>query len=139
MSQHIDPTREAFNVFKALPRDTPIQMLNLIRLNDIAVYPDGSRCSGAEAYQRYGEMSSPIFERLGGSIVWRGSMECMLTGPAEEHWDIAFIAAYPNAGAFLAMVTNPEYQKIVVHRSVAVKDSRLVRFAPGDAGDGFAG
>lgn len=31
MSEHIDPTREQFDAFKDLPRDTPILMLNLIR------------------------------------------------------------------------------------------------------------
>jgi hypothetical protein len=32
----IDPTRAQFDAFKALPRDTPIQMLNLIRLKPLA-------------------------------------------------------------------------------------------------------
>lgn len=139
MPCYIDPTREAFDAFKALPRDCTIHMLNLIKLEDTAVYPDGETCSGAEAYRRYGEYSGPIFRELGGRIVWRGTQECMLTGPQDRHWEIAFIAEYPNAHAFLAMVTHPAYRKIVVHRQVAVKDSRLIRFAPGDAGDGFGG
>jgi uncharacterized protein (DUF1330 family) len=138
MSPHIDPSREAFNAFKALPRDTVIHMLNLIKLKETAEYPDGETCTCAEAYRRYGEFSGPIFRELGGQIIWRGSQECMLTGPQDKHWDIAFIAQYPNAHAFLAMVTNPEYQKIVIHRQVAVEDSRLIRFAPGASGDGFA-
>jgi uncharacterized protein (DUF1330 family) len=138
MAQHIDPTREQFEAFKALPRDTPIMMLNLIRLKETAEYPDGETCSGAEAYRRYGETSGPIFRELGGEIIWRGTQECMLTGPTDKHWDIAFVARYPNAHAFLAMVTNPDYQAIVIHRQVAVEDSRLIRFAPQDAGDGFA-
>ena len=29
--EHIDPTREAFDTFKALPRHEPIWMLNLVR------------------------------------------------------------------------------------------------------------
>ncbi len=137
--KHVDPTREQFNAFKALPRDTPIMMLNLIRLKETATYPDGSTCSGAEAYRRYGEHSGPIFRELGGSIIWRGHQECMLTGPTDKHWDIAFVARYPNAGAFLAMVTNPDYQAIVVHRTVAVDDSRLIRFGEDPVGEGFAG
>lgn len=136
---HIDPTREQFDAFKALPRDTPISMLNLIRLKETATYPDGASCSGAEAYRRYGEHSGPIFRELGGTIVWRGTQECMLTGPTDKQWDIAFIAQYPHAGAFLAMVTNPDYQAIVVHRQVAVEDSRLIRFATQDVGAGFGG
>ena len=136
---YINPSREQFDAFKALPRDTPVMMLNLLRLKETAVYDDGETCSGAEAYRRYVVHSGPIFRELGGEIIWRGSQECMLTGPTDKDWEIAFIARYPTAGAFLAMVTNPDYQAIVHHRTVAVEDSRLIRFAPGDSGAGFAG
>ena len=33
MSQNVDPTREQFDRFKSLPRDTPIMMLNLSPLS----------------------------------------------------------------------------------------------------------
>ena len=132
---HVDPTREAFNAFKALPRDVPIQMLNLIRYRDLAAYPEGHEnagkgWSGERAYQEYGKTSCPIFQRVGGSVLWRGAFQTVLTGPADEHWDAAFIAQYPNAGAFLEMVTDPDYRLAVVNRQAAVQTSRLVRFAP---------
>lgn len=132
---YIDPTRAAFDLFKSLPRDTPINMLNLVRYRDLAAYPEGHEhagkgWTGARAYEEYGTTSAPIFERLGGHIVWRGRFEAMLTGPADIYWDAAFIAAYPNAGAFLAMVTDPDYKLAVVNRQAAVSTSRLIRFAP---------
>ncbi|HMS18956.1 DUF1330 domain-containing protein [uncultured Sphingorhabdus sp.] len=132
---HVDPTREAFNAFKALPRDVPIQMLNLIRYRDLAAYPEGHEnagkgWSGERAYQEYGKTSGPIFQRVGGSVLWRGAFQAVLTGPADEHWDAAFIAQYPNAGAFLEMVTDPDYRLAVVNRQAAVQTSRLIRFAP---------
>ena len=36
---HVDPDRQAWELFKSLPRDEPIQMLNLIRLKAQADYP----------------------------------------------------------------------------------------------------
>lgn len=138
MSHNVDPTREQFDVFKSLPRDTPIMMLNLVRLNAQAVYPDGETITGAEAYSRYGEYSGPVFKRLGGSILWRGRPECVVIGPPEEQWDVAFVALYPNSGAFMAMVTDPEYRAIVVHRQVAVADSRLIRLGQAEAGAAFS-
>jgi uncharacterized protein (DUF1330 family) len=135
----VDPTREQFDAFKALPRDTPIMMLNLIRLKEEAVYPEGETVSGAEAYARYGRGSGPIFRKLGGEILWRGRGECTVIGPADEYWDIAFVARYPTAAAFMAMVTDPDYQAIVIHRQVAVADSRLIRLSAEDPGAGFAG
>lgn len=137
----IDPSRENFEAFKALPRDVPIHMLNLLRFKEKAEYPDGHTnvdkgWSGARAYQEYGTTSGPIFKRVGGSIVWRGAMEGMLIGPNDKNWESAFIAYYPNAGAFLEMVTDPDYQKAVINRQAAILTSRLIRFAPGELADG---
>lgn len=131
MTGHIDPAREAFALFKDLPRDQPIQMLNLLRLREKAAYPDGRDVSGFEAYKTYGKTSGPIFRRVGGTIVWRGAPQLTLIGPAEESWHLSFVAAYPSAAAFLEMVTDPAYQgEAVPHRQAAVLDSRLVRHAP---------
>ena len=141
--RHIDPEREAFEAFKALPRDEPVWMLNLVRFREQAVYPDGqpkacTNLTGAQAYEAYGRDSHPVFERVGGSIVWRGQMQTMLIGPSSERWDAMFIAHYPTAGAFLAMVTDPVYRVAVVHRQAAVETSRLIRCQQLDGGGGFA-
>ena len=136
MSDHyIDPERAQFDAFKTLPRDTVIHMLNLVRFKDKASYPAGhpladAGLSGAEAYANYGKDSGPIFQRVGGRVIWSGKMEAMLIGPEAEHWDAAFIAEYPNSGAFMAMVTDPVYRQAVVHRQAAVETSRLIRCAP---------
>lgn len=134
MSHHVDPDREQFEAFKRLPRDTPIMMLNLLRFRARAAYDDGRKASGAEAYAAYGRESAPVFRRVGGEIVWRGKPEAVLIGPPDERWDLAFVARYPTAHAFLEMVTDPDYREAVKHRQAAVQDSRLIRMA--DAGDG---
>jgi uncharacterized protein (DUF1330 family) len=143
MSGSIDPLREQFDAFKALPRDTPIHMLNLVRLNAMAAYPEGhpdhgKGLTGLDAYRAYGRTTAHIFKRVGGRQVWVGRPEGVVTGPADEAWDLAFIAEYPGGGAFLAMVTDPEYRELVKHRQAAVADSRLIRMAPVSAmGEGF--
>ncbi len=138
----IDPTRPQFDGFKALPRDTTIHMLNLIRLWPLAAYPEdhpnhGKGLTGLEAYRAYGRESAGIFARVGGRQIWSGKPEGVLTGPTDERWDIAFIAQYPGGGAFLAMVTDPVYREVVKHRTAGVEDSRLIRFAPLEPGEGF--
>jgi uncharacterized protein (DUF1330 family) len=142
MGASIDPTRDQFNAFKALPRDEPIQMLNLVRLRAIAEYPadhpdHGKGLSGLDAYRAYGRESAALFARLGGRQVWAGRPQGVVTGPTDERWDLAFIAEYPNAGAFLAMVTDPAYREVVKNRTAAVADSRLIRLSPLTPGDGF--
>jgi len=138
MSNYIDPQREQFEAFKELPRDVPVMMLNLLRFRDRAAYEDKREATGAEAYAEYGRESGPIFRRVGGEIIWRGQPEVMLIGPADKRWDMIFVAQYPTAGAFLEMVTDSDYQIAVKHRRAAVLDSRLIRTAKIDTGEGFA-
>lgn len=139
MTHYVDPEREQFDAFKALPRDVPVMMLNLVRFRERAEYPDGRIATGAEAYAAYGRESAPVFKRVGGEIIWRGKPEVVLIGPAEKRWDIIFVARYPTAGAFLDMVTDPVYREAVRHRQAAVLDSRLVRTGEIAIGSGFAG
>ena len=137
MSGHINPDRERFSAFRDIASDGPIHMLNLIRLKETAVYPDGTLVSGREAYAAYGRESAPIFKRVGGRIFWSADFELDLIGPEEERWDIVFIAEYPSTDAFVEMVKDEDYQKAVVHRTSAVQDSRLVRMNPKSTGEAF--
>jgi uncharacterized protein (DUF1330 family) len=136
--RHIDPERAAFDAFKALPRDRPIEMLNLLRFRAEAIYPAdhpaaGDGLSGAAAYRRYGAASGPVFARVGGTILWSGRPECVLIGPADEAWDAVFIARYPSADAFLEMIADPVYRDAVTHRQAAVETSLLIRIRPHEA------
>lgn len=142
MTGYIDPGREAWDLFKSLPRDRPIQMLNLIRLKPLADYPPGhpdhgKGLTGLDAYRAYGRTTGPIFRGLGGRQVWAGKPQVTVTGPDSEAWDLAFIAEYPSAEAFIAMVRDPQYRELVAHRTAGVADSRLVRMEPLVPGDGF--
>jgi len=138
VSNYVDPERGQFEAFKALPRDEPVMMLNLLRFRERAEYEDGREATGEEAYAAYGRESSPIFRRVGGEIVWRGKPEVILIGPQDKQWDMIFVARYPSAGAFLEMVTDPDYRMAVKHRQAAVLDSRLIRTADTGMGEGFA-
>jgi enamine deaminase RidA (YjgF/YER057c/UK114 family) len=56
----IDPTRPQFDAFKALPRDTTIHMLNLIRLRPLAAYP--------EDHPNHGKGLTGLEELVSGSV-----------------------------------------------------------------------
>lgn len=142
MSGHIDPTRDQFDMFKSLDRDQPVEMLNLVQFRPVAIYPETHALAqdgltGAEAYAHYGRETGPILKKVGGSILWRGGFQTTLIGPQDEVWDAVFIARYPTAHAFLQMVTDPDYQRAVVHRQAGVLTSRLIRCAPTEGGATF--
>jgi uncharacterized protein (DUF1330 family) len=133
--QYVDPTRVQFDAFKALPRDAPVAMLNLVRYQERAAYPREhpyarEALSGAEAYARYGRESAGAFARAGGTILFAGSYQCMVIGPDDKHWHRIFVALYPSAAAFLGMLADPEYRAAVVNRTAGVETSRLMRLAP---------
>jgi uncharacterized protein (DUF1330 family) len=135
--QFVDPTKEQFKEFRERTRPGPIHMLNLVQLRGRAEYPDGRISTGAEAYAAYGRDSLPVFERLGGRVVWQGKFEWMLIGPTHERWDHVFIAEYPSVEAFVEMIRDPVYREAVKHRQAAVLTSRLIRLQPKQPGKGF--
>lgn len=137
-SAHTNISRETWDQFKADRRPGPIQLLNLVRFRKTAEYSDGRSSSGADAYRRYSDMSSPVFRQLGGKIIWRGAYELGMIGPQNEIWDIAFIAEYPDVDAFLDMLKSPVYREALSHRQAGVLDSRLMRFRPEEPGRAFA-
>jgi len=69
---------------------------------------------------------------------WRGAFATGLIGPDDMAWDVMFIAQYPDAHAFLAMISDPVYKSGVVHRQAAVETSQLIRTHPLPASDTFS-
>ena len=129
---------EEFNAFREIKDPRPLNMLNLVKVYKEVEYPNGDVISGVEAYKRYGRLSFPTFESLGGKIIWRGEMLFPLIGPSEEKWDFCFIAEYPSIGAFVSMLKDPDYREAMKHRQLAVKGSRLIRMAPLSRGNNFS-
>lgn len=134
MTSYIDPSREGWQAFKNLPRDQPIQMLNLVKYRETADYPvghpnHGKGLSGAQAYAIYRAGFQSLVAKTGAAMIWEPPLECVVTGPADE-WDEIFVMGYPDSASFLAMVKNEDYiRDVVPHRTAAVADSRLIRFA----------
>ena len=80
----------------------------------------------AEAYGRYGQAIAPLLEKSGGTPVWQGRQSHMVIGPDDKDWHLIVLVRYPSVGHFVDMVSSPEYQAIVHHRSAALDDSRLI-------------
>jgi uncharacterized protein (DUF1330 family) len=111
----------------------PVVMINLLRYREQADYggrADIEPCSGSEAYRRYMKQAFAFVTGVGGSLVWQGAPKAVLIGPSQERWDLALLVRYPSKAAFLAMVSDPAYQAITVHRTAALEDSRLIATLP---------
>lgn len=122
---------EQRQVLDALPEGTPVVMLNLLRFRDQAAYSDPAEArSGREAYRRYSETALRAMSAIGASVIFSGRAHEPLIAPSGETWHQVFLVRYPSAAAFRAMLSMPEYQACVRHRTAALADSRLVPITP---------
>ncbi len=121
----IEPTAEQISQLASSSVEGPIAMLNLLRFRDQALEPD-SGMSGAEAYGIYGQAVAPFLDTAGANVLSAVHCDQSVIGPAEPEWHMAVTVEYPSRQAFIAMVSDPAYQEIAVHRTAALADSRLV-------------
>ena len=114
---------------RALRPNEPVQMLNLLRYREQALYKVESGeppCSGRTAYfERY----LPAFRRLASDIapkrLFIGSV-LKLVGPEGARWDDALIVEYSSYAAFRAVVGSDAYRnEAAPHRLAALDDARL--------------
>ena len=126
----INPTRESIQqLARTLPSGQPVVMLNLLRFNDRATYPENSEhdaCDGREAYRRYSRAALAKLREIGAEPIWMGRAAASVIAPQDESWDEVLLVRYPSPEAFMKMLSMPDYQAATVHRTAALKDSRLI-------------
>lgn len=115
----------------SVPPGVPVVMLNLLKFRDKALYPDqASDLTGKQAYAIYSEQAFQHVSAIGGEVVMFARAHASVIAPEGEEWDEMLLVKYPSIEKFVAMVMNPEYQKIAVHRTAAIADSRLIATVP---------
>lgn len=118
----VHPSAEQAKAFFGGVEDGPFVMVNLLKFKDKADYPDGSDADlpGAGAYLRYGMAVRHFIEKVGGTAGYAGPVTGLMLGEVEDLWDMVALAEYPSLAAMLAMVQDPGYQAIAVHRAAGL-------------------
>lgn len=105
---------------RSLPDNGPVVMVNLVRFREQSLDGNGS---GWDAYSRYSKGDMPLLKKVGGTIIWAGTVEGVSVGDlGDGRWDWVVLAHYPSRAAFLEMMTSPEYAAINVDRENGVED-----------------
>lgn len=126
MEKTINPERGTLSAMgKKIANSNSIVMINLLQFREIAEYPDGSKCAGREAYATYSKNALKKIKAAGGEVLYYGAITGGIIAPVEESWDEVILVRYPSFDAFRQMISDREYQKIAVHRTAALEDSRL--------------
>lgn len=118
----VTPSPEQAVAFFGDAEDGPFVMVNLLKFRDKAEYPDGTDADlpGAAAYLRYGIAVRAFIEKVGGTAGYAGPVTGLMLGEVEELWDMVALAEYPSLAAMMAMVRDPGYQAISVHRTAGL-------------------
>ena len=108
----------------------PLQFVNLLAYRDRATYPEDHELadaglSGADAYGRYGTIALGHVMRRGGELTLYNDVCQVLIGQTRQ-WDQVAIMQYPDTGAFVDMILDPEYQAGLVHRDAGLADTVIL-------------
>jgi uncharacterized protein (DUF1330 family) len=116
----VDPTGEDLKRFLAEDQGGPVVMLNLLKMRD----------GGRSRYDEYAARVGPFLREVGAEVLYTGDCSTAVVAPDGHDWDAVLLVRYPSRGAFLAMVANPEYQKITGLRTAALENAVLQATLP---------
>jgi len=116
------PNAEALAAFSGRADEGPVVMLNLIKYRE-----DG----GAESYARYAAKVTPLLNEVGGEVLYGGRGAELIIGKSDEDWDYVLLIRYPNRSALVKMISSPDYQAVMHHRTDSLVRSVLLATDPG--------
>jgi uncharacterized protein (DUF1330 family) len=119
----VTPTQEQIAALSQLPKHVPIVMVNLLEFKQ----PDG-----AHSYARYAGEVQAHLERAQARVLYIGEQRQVVIGAdAQAWWDSIVVVQYPSIDAFLAMVSDPDYQAVHGHREAGLERAELIATVPG--------
>lgn len=114
---------------RAAPDDKPIATAGQPAAvpRDLLEYGAGgpTDVTGRSAYQRYSKSAMPLVWEVGGQALWMEGPR-RRDRPEGEAWDEVVLVYYPSRAAFVRMVRSDAYREIMLHRTAALADSRLI-------------
>lgn len=119
----------------AIPKNTPIVVLNLLEFRETAEYPEGHADRGRSGRSAYLERYLPAFAAIAAKStktnsikpIFIGAVMTPLVAPEDESWDVVALVEYPDFEAFLTVADSDEYRDTAgPHRLAALKNWRLI-------------
>ncbi len=69
---------------------------------------------------------TPILEKYGAEVLFRGKINHFLIGPTTEKWGMVLVVRHQSLAKFMEFVRDKKYLKTAGHRTAALEDSRLL-------------
>ena len=119
----ISPTKDQIAQLMSYPQDIPVVMTNIIKFK--AITGNGNE-TGQEAYMRYFKSVQHLVAKAEAKVIWKGTVAMTVIGDSNDTPHMIILVEYPTVQHFLNMITNPEYQKITIDRSIALEYGGLI-------------
>ena len=119
----VSPTKEQLAQLMSYPQDMPVVMTNIIKFKSKT---NNGNETGQEAYMRYFKNVYPLVAKAEAKVIWKGTVATTVIGDTQNEPDMIFLVEYPTVQHFLNMISNPEYQKISIDRTIALEYGGLI-------------
>jgi uncharacterized protein (DUF1330 family) len=127
LTNHVLASKEQIKDLMNYPADTPVVMVNILKFK--AKSGNGDE-TGKEAYSRYMKNVTPLLQKNGGQLIWKGDVKNMIIGDSETIPDSIFLVQYPSVQHFLNMATSKTYAAIAHDRIIALEYGGLIATKP---------
>ena len=118
----LTPTREQIKELLSHPDEKPLVMINLLKFIS---GKDGKK-DGQRSYNKYTAAVEPMLKKVGGRLLWMGSVSQVFIGLSEDHWDMVLLVEYPSREAFMQMISSREYLDAHKYREAGLENSVLL-------------
>ena len=109
-----------------------IQMLNLLKFRDIALYPKGykgKQLTGDRAYSIYGKIANKCLKKLKCFLELAGSIDSII-GNEDSDWDFVGFVHYRSKNSLVKYTSTKLFQDVQIHREAGMEKTKVYAISP---------
>ena len=110
-----------------------IQMLNLLKFREIALYPKGykgKQLTGDRAYSIYGKIANRCLKKLKCFLELAGSIDSIIAGNEDSDWDFVGFVHYRSKNSLVKYSSSKIFQNVQIHREAGMERTKVYAISP---------
>lgn len=127
------PNYDQLSEFLKRDRSKRIQMLNLLKFRDHALYPKGykgKQLTGDRAYSIYGRIANRCLKRLRCFLELAGSIDSIVAGNEDSDWDFVGFVHYRSMNSLVKYTSSKVFQDVQIHREAGMEKTKIYAIFP---------
>lgn len=127
------PNFKQMSEFLKRDRSKRVQMLNLLKFRDTALYPQGykgKQLTGNRAYSIYGKIANRCLKILGCFLELAGSIDSIVVGNEDSDWNFVGFVHYRSMNSLVKYTSSKVFQDIQIHREAGMEKTKVYAISP---------